>query len=75
MLRFVDLSAAYWPDSISAEENPCCGFVDTVTDRFVEHDGSHVLDSEEEVREAVGNRGLGLLPKGFFSRPAGSPST
>ena len=68
MLRFVDVSEPYWCDEINAKAHPCCIFIDTVTDRCVEVDGAHVFDSLDEVRDALGDRGVGLVPDGFFGR-------
>ncbi len=66
MIRFVDLTLAYWTE----EGPPCCAFLDTVTDRFVEVDGVHVFFDLDEVRR-LGNRTerfVGLIPDGFFKK-------
>lgn len=70
MLRFVDVSEPYWCDEINAKARPCCIFIDTVTDRCAELAGTrvHVFDSLNEVRMALGERGVGLVPDGFFGR-------
>ncbi len=63
MIRFVDLTAFYWADDHGP---PCCAFLDTVTDRFVESElGDHTFDTLEEV-QALGPRFVALVPDGFF---------
>ncbi len=72
MFRFVDLTEAYWCLDESDQEapgKPCCGIIDTVTDKFLSDSmGSHVLDGIEEVREAGGDRAVALVPAGFFGQ-------
>ena len=65
MIRFVDLSPWYWTDE--GDSAPCCAFLDTVTDRFVEVDGSHVMHGAEDVA-GLGERFAALVPEGFWKR-------
>jgi len=67
MLRFVDLTEAYWggdPENMRA--HPTCAFLSTALDCFVDNDGAHTFDSLAEVEAALGDRGLALVPPGFF---------
>ena len=82
MIRFVDLTEAYWAgDEENMRESPCCAFLDTVTDRFVREDtGGHVYFSDEDIgyieveafeRGEIGNlidRCRALGPGGFWPR-------
>lgn len=64
MIRFVDLTEAYWTDP--EETSPCCAFLDTRTDTFrCCEDGWHVFDTEEQVA-GMGPRFSGLVPQGFW---------
>lgn len=67
MIRFVDLTGVYWSDPDNRE--PCCAFLDTVTDRFVHCanlDG-HVFQSEFDYPLGEdGERLRALAPKGFW---------
>ena len=65
MIRFVDLTDAYWTEPGG---KPLCGFLSTVTDKFLESlDGEHTFRSTEEVLEhREGQRMLSLVPVGFF---------
>jgi hypothetical protein len=67
MYRFVDLNDAYWTNPDGSEDAQCA-ILDTRTNRFLECDGQHVLGSMDEVHEAAGERGAGLVPAGFFER-------
>lgn len=71
MIRFVDLTEAYWTDP--SEGTPVCAFLSTTTDRFLENgDGFHIFDSLKEVEEHPdADRLIGLLPLGFFERTNG----
>lgn len=63
MIRFVDLTEALGA-------GPACALLDTVDDRFEQRsDGSHVLENLDDVREAAGERGVALVPAGFFDAP------
>lgn len=62
MLRFVDLTEAYWTDGGA----PVCAILETRTNRFLEAFGAHVLTDLEEVKQAAGERGVGLVPTNFF---------
>jgi len=48
MIRFVDVSKALADDEDDVK--PAFSFFDTVTGKFVELDGQHVFESEEELR-------------------------
>lgn len=71
MIRFVDLSEAYWTDPVE-NGGAVCAFLDTVTDRFVEMDGCHTalgsenLDGIEDV--SLRERCRALIPDGFWDR-------
>ncbi len=65
MLRFVDLTSAYWLD----EGPPCCAFINTVTDTFIDCGGSHTVDGADElalIDPAYRDRCIRLVPDGFF---------
>lgn len=66
MIRFVDLTPFYWSDP--EDRTPTCGFLDTVTDRFIDADGSHTFDSLDGVRAIpeLGERCVALVPHAFF---------
>lgn len=70
MIRFVDLTEAYWTDP--EETTPMCAFLDTTTNRFVENDlGMHVCSDLDDVQSLgengqLGKRCAGLMPPGFF---------
>ncbi len=67
MIRFVDLSDAYWTDPVGSGR-PICAFLSTGTNKFIlSVDGQHTFSSEDEIRECdQGERMWGLTPKGFF---------
>lgn len=67
MIRFVNLTEAYWGDSVEGDA-PLCAFLDTVNDSFLKSvDGGHVFNDRAEVAEhADGKRLLRLVPDGFF---------
>lgn len=73
MIRFIDLSEAYWVDP---EENggPVCAFLDTRIDRFVTANGSHVFFSRDDIDDieeaSVRERCRGHVPEGFWEREA-----
>lgn len=69
MIRFVDLSDAYWGgDGTNARERPCCAFLDTITDRFVENSTGHVFSAPDDFNDlpSMRVRLYGLVPPGFF---------
>lgn len=70
MYRFVDLNESYWTNP-NGTEDAQCAILDTRTNRFLECDGKHVLGDLDEVRDAAGDRGVGLVPFGFFERKQG----
>lgn len=67
MIRFIDLSDAFWTEPTCG--TPICAFLSTVTGKFFTHgDGQHTfscLDDFDDMPEK--DRLLGLLPEGFFS--------
>lgn len=67
MIRFVDLTEAYWTHP--AEGHPICAFLSTVNDRFIEDVcGEHTFDRLEDIAEhELGERLVGLVPDGFFT--------
>lgn len=67
MYRFVDLNESYWTNPDGTEDAQCA-ILDTRTNRFLECDGTHVLGDIDEVRDAAGERGVELVPFGFFER-------
>jgi hypothetical protein len=68
MLRFVDISEAYWCDEDDARESPCCMIINTVNDTALANDtGNHVLTDMLDVQEAGGDRAMALVPDGFFA--------
>mgnify|MGYP000864427648 FL=1 len=67
MYRFVDLNDSYWTNPDGTEDAQCA-ILDTRTNRFLECDRKHVLGDIDEVRDAAGERGVGLVPAGFFER-------
>lgn len=70
MIRFVDLTEAYWTDG----GPPVCAFLDTRTNRFIGDDcGVHVFSDVAEMEYIIGgmaSRCLALVPDRFFVRPA-----
>lgn len=70
MIRFVDLTDAYWTDP--NERTPLCAFLHTANNRFIENDLlSHVCADMEDVCSmgeggCYGERCTGLVPSGFF---------
>lgn len=77
MIRFVDLTDAYWTCPDPEDPHPICAFLDTITDRFIENAaGSHTCSDMEDVLTLgmskpgdLGKRCAGLLPPGFFDKP------
>lgn len=74
MLRFVDLSGAYWTEPLCG--TPLCAFLWTSDDTFVKHYDSkcQTFSSIEDIRESINDpklaeRMIGLLPPGFFEPP------
>lgn len=69
MIRFVDLTAAYWGPAV--DPTPCCAFIDTVTDRFIEGPMGPIFDGPEEVTEIapadLALRCIELVPERFFA--------
>jgi hypothetical protein len=69
MIRFVDLTEAYWTNG----GPPCCAFLDTRTDRFVKHDDGHVFCDVEDFGGvddmSLAGRCRALVPDGFFDQP------
>jgi hypothetical protein len=67
MIRFVNLTEAYWTDV--TEGSPVCAFLSTTTDCFLESNhGDFVFASLEDVKEHPrAKRLLGLMPEGFFN--------
>lgn len=76
MLRFIDISAAYY--GCDPDETPpsrCAMIVDTRTDKALHNRvGNHVLNDLNDVAEAAGEWGVGLVPDGFFSVPVAAPT-
>lgn len=70
MIRFVDLTEAYWTDG----GPPCCAFLNTIDDRFLESpSGGHTFDSPEDVNDlpsAFRDRCASLVPEGFWAVPS-----
>jgi hypothetical protein len=70
VIRFIDLSEAYWTDP---EENggPVCAFLDTRTDRFVTN-GAHVffdaVDLDDIAEAHMRERCREHVPDGFWER-------
>lgn len=66
MIRFVDLTEAYFTDPLYS--NPCCAFVSTNTDHFLQTDtGEHIFFGQDEIDEhAYADRMKRLMPDGFF---------
>ena len=67
MIRFVDLTPFYW----TLGGKPCCAFLDTVTDTFINADYSeHTFDSALDVDcildPELRARCAGLVPAGFW---------
>ena len=71
MIRFVDLTSAYW---CGDSDSPCCAFLSTVTDRFVEVDGCEVFHGPEDLEaledKAFAKRLKALVPEGFWKAGA-----
>lgn len=61
MIRFIDLTEAYWTDP--EEKTPSCAFLDTRTDKFIACPliDAHTFDSLEDVR--------GIEPKHAVNAP------
>lgn len=68
MIRFVDLTAAYWTDAVP-DGSPLAGFISTVDDRFIENlDGTHTFHGFDEIDEhPQGARMRALVPEDFFT--------
>lgn len=65
MIRFVDLSDAYWTDPELG--SPCCAFLCTGSDTFLQINGSQVFIEMAEVEEHPQAKRLKrLMPDGFF---------
>jgi len=66
VIRFVDLTAAYWLE----EGKPLCAFLNTVTDCFLENvEICHTFNCLEDVQAlpiSHRERCLALIPEGFF---------
>lgn len=76
MIRFVDLSRDYWGFDGEERGAPCCAFLDTTSNRFVEHpaDRDHVFTCPEDVaildaRSPLPRRFSGLVPDDFWWWP------
>lgn len=71
MLRFIDISAAYYAcDPAETPPSRCAMIVDTRTDKALHNrTGNHVLNDLNDVAEAAGEWGVGLVPDGFFTPP------
>lgn len=69
MMRFVDLTRAYWTDLVP-DGPPLASFINTSDDRFVvSEDGSHLFRGFDEIDEhQLGQRLRVLVPKGFFDK-------
>lgn len=73
MIRFIDLSEAYWADP---EDNggPVCAFLDTRTDRFVTANGHQLFTNAEDIGDiedaSVRERCREHVPDGFWERNA-----
>lgn len=74
MIRFVDLSMAYWSDP--DEPSPACAFVNTVVDRFIElEDGAQVAFDDDDIPGGdLGERLRALVPEGFWNRTEKDPA-
>ena len=68
MIRFVDLTEAYWTDPSCG--TPVCAFLNTVTDEFLTNvSGGHTftdLDDFTGLSKDLVKRCLGLVPGGFW---------
>lgn len=66
MIRFVDLSEAYWTDPSVGK--PICAFLDTVTDTFLKtEDGSQTFFGWDDVDSHKQSQRLrSLMPSDFF---------
>ena len=65
MIRFIDLSEEYWTDPDFG--SPCCAFLCTVSDTFLQTNGSQVFIEMVEVEEhPQAERLKRLMPDGFF---------
>ena len=65
MIRFVDLTDAYW---LEPNGEPCCAFLDTIDDTFVVTDyGGHVFTAHGDFPDNdLGRRLRALVPEHFF---------
>lgn len=70
MIRFIDLTGL----SPRRDDAPCCAFLITEGDIFVDSGLGHVFDDMDEVRAIpdLGERCAGLVPGGFFESRAAS---
>lgn len=50
MIRFIDLSEAYWTDP-EEHGGPVCAFLETRTNRFIEANGAHAFSDAEEIED------------------------
>lgn len=68
MLRFIDLTEAYWTDP--SVGTPVCAFLSTSDDRFIcNENGQDIffcLDDFHGMARATVKRCLGLVPDGFW---------
>lgn len=64
MLRFIDLSEAYWTDG----NKPICAFLSTSDDRFLTNDsGEQTFSDMEEIElHPQSERMKSLMPPDFF---------
>lgn len=66
MIRFIDLTEAYWTYGGA----PCCAFLDTTTDEFIPSSAGQVFDFPEEVNGIkdpdLRARCVALVPAGFW---------
>lgn len=71
MIRFIDLSEAYWTDP--EEGSPICAFLSTTSDIFLTNgDVEQTFSSLKEIEEHPdAERLISLMPDGFFKRVNG----
>ena len=83
MIRFVDITAAYYGlDGDDKEDDDTyphmCAFMDTITNTFIQDDtGQHIFESMEDIEsvqaessggfKTLSERCKRLVPKGFFT--------
>jgi hypothetical protein len=71
MIRFVDITDAYWTDAVpEPKRQRLAAFVSTSDDTFLRAgSGAHIFHDLEEIAEHnLGHRMLALVPDGFFDR-------